>query len=119
MEPTRNGPRRRGNERHFCRRVDDPLPDLEAATKHGWQVAGPDAYPGIFHKERGLSLRPPLAWELELVAGCLRGPTSATELCRTELGWAAGVTLPRYPDSSPGYHHRCGPSGRKEATTGQ
>jgi hypothetical protein len=45
--------------------------DLEAAKKHGWQVARPDAYPEIFHKERGLSLRPPLAWELELLEGCL------------------------------------------------
>jgi hypothetical protein len=35
-------------------------------------VAGPDAYPSVFHKERGLSMRPPLAWELELMEGCLR-----------------------------------------------
>jgi hypothetical protein len=26
----------------------------------------------VFHKERGLALRPPLAWELELLEGCLR-----------------------------------------------
>ena len=37
----------------------------------GWWP-GPDAYPEVFHKERGLSLRPPLAWELELMEGCLR-----------------------------------------------
>lgn len=49
-----------------------PVADLEAAKKHGWQVARPDAYPEVFHKERGLSLRPPLAWQLELVEGCLR-----------------------------------------------
>jgi hypothetical protein len=49
-----------------------PVADLEAAKKHGWQVARPDAYAEIFHKERGLSLRPPLAWELELLEGCLR-----------------------------------------------
>jgi hypothetical protein len=35
-------------------------------------VARPDAYPSVLHKERGLSLRLPLAWELELVEGCLR-----------------------------------------------
>jgi hypothetical protein len=35
-------------------------------------VARPDAYPEVFHKERGLSLRPPLVWELELMEGCLR-----------------------------------------------
>jgi tetratricopeptide (TPR) repeat protein len=51
---------------------DIPVADLEAAQKHGWQVARPDAYPAVFHKERGLSMRPPLAWELELVNGCLR-----------------------------------------------
>jgi hypothetical protein len=35
-------------------------------------VARADAYPEVFHKERGLALRPPLAWELELMEGCLR-----------------------------------------------
>jgi tetratricopeptide (TPR) repeat protein len=49
-----------------------PVADLEAAKKYGWQVARPDAYPEIFHKERGLSLRPPLVWELELAEACLR-----------------------------------------------
>jgi hypothetical protein len=51
---------------------DSPVADLEAAQKHGWQVVRPDAYPEVFHKERGLSLRPPLAWVLELLEGCLR-----------------------------------------------
>ena len=32
-----------------------PVADLEAAKKHGWQVARADAYPEVFHKERGLS----------------------------------------------------------------
>jgi len=49
-----------------------PVTELDAAKKHGWQVPRPDAYPGIFHKERGLSMRRPLAWELELAEGCLR-----------------------------------------------
>jgi hypothetical protein len=35
-------------------------------------VARPDAWPLVLHKERGLSHRPPLAWELELLEGCLR-----------------------------------------------
>ena len=56
----------------FGEEWDIPVADLEAAQKHGWQVARPDAYPEIFHKERGLSIRPPLAWELELIEGCLR-----------------------------------------------
>ena len=48
------------------------MADLEAAQKHGWPVARADAYPEVYHKEPGLSLRPPLAWELELLEGCLR-----------------------------------------------
>ena len=46
--------------------------DLEAVRRHGWEVAGPEAYPSIFRKERGMTVRPPLAWELELMEGCLR-----------------------------------------------
>ena len=46
--------------------------DLDAATAHGWPVARSDAYPEVFRTERGLSMRSPLAWELELVEGCLR-----------------------------------------------
>ncbi|MBX6314644.1 MAG: hypothetical protein IRY99_17275 [Isosphaeraceae bacterium] len=46
--------------------------DLAAIQRHGWEVAGPEAFPSVFRKERGMSLRPPLAWELELLEGCLR-----------------------------------------------
>jgi tetratricopeptide (TPR) repeat protein len=49
-----------------------PVTDLDASRRFGWEVAGPEAYPSIFRKERGLSMRPPLAWELELMEGCLR-----------------------------------------------
>ena len=56
----------------FGEEWDIPVADLGAAQRHGWPVARPDAYPEVFHKERGLALRPPLAWELELVEGCLR-----------------------------------------------
>jgi tetratricopeptide (TPR) repeat protein len=56
----------------FGEEWDIPVADLEAAQRHGWPVARPDAYPSVFHKERGLSLRPPLAWELELMEACLR-----------------------------------------------
>src|SRR5262249_13444228 len=56
----------------FGEEWDIPVAALEAAKKHGWLVARADAYPEGFHKERGLSLRPPLAWELELMEGCLR-----------------------------------------------
>jgi tetratricopeptide (TPR) repeat protein len=46
--------------------------DLDAATAHGWPVARPDAYPEVIRKERGMSMRAPLPWELELLEGCLR-----------------------------------------------
>ena len=38
--------------------------DLEAVRKHGWDVAGPEAYPLIFRKERGMTMRPSLAGNL-------------------------------------------------------
>src|SRR5262249_25242787 len=54
----------------FEEEVEVPLADVEAAGRHGWAVARPDAWPWVVHKERGLSHRPPLAWELELLEGC-------------------------------------------------
>ncbi len=56
----------------FDMETEIPAPDLEAARHHGWEVAGPEAHPTIFRKERGMSIRPPLAWELQLMEGCLR-----------------------------------------------
>jgi hypothetical protein len=56
----------------FGEESDIPVADLEAAKQYGWKVARPDAYPSIFRKEPGLAIRPPLAWELELMEGCLR-----------------------------------------------
>ena len=44
----------------FGEEWDMPVADLEAAKQYGWQVARPDAYPEVFHKERGLSMRPTL-----------------------------------------------------------
>jgi hypothetical protein len=49
-----------------------PIADLEACQKYGWPLARSDAYPSIFHKERGMSMRPPLAWELELMEAAMR-----------------------------------------------
>jgi hypothetical protein len=46
--------------------------DEAAARQHGWAVAGPEAYPSAYRMEPGLSMRPPLAWELDLLEGCLR-----------------------------------------------
>ncbi len=46
--------------------------DLEAIEQYGWPIAAADAYPSLFRKERGLSMRPPLSWEIELMDACLR-----------------------------------------------
>jgi hypothetical protein len=46
--------------------------DLEAIEKFGWPIASPEAFPSIFRKERGLVMRPPLSWELDLMNACLR-----------------------------------------------
>jgi tetratricopeptide (TPR) repeat protein len=57
---------------NFGEEIDLPLAEVEAAERYGWRVARDDAWPLVLHKERGLSHRPPLAWELELLEGCLR-----------------------------------------------
>lgn len=49
-----------------------PVADLEALEEHDWKVAGRHAFPTVSCKEPGLSMRPPLAWEVELMEGCLR-----------------------------------------------
>jgi tetratricopeptide (TPR) repeat protein len=56
----------------FGNEMDIPDADLDAIKTYGFEVAGHEAYPSIFRKERGMSMRPPLAWELELMEGCLR-----------------------------------------------
>jgi hypothetical protein len=49
-----------------------PIADLDAAEKHGWPVAAPEAYPEAIRVNPGRAVRPALPWELELVEGCLR-----------------------------------------------
>ncbi|HBI45607.1 MAG TPA: hypothetical protein DDY78_22560 [Planctomycetales bacterium] len=56
----------------FGEESDIPVADLEAAKRHNWKVARLDAYPAIYHKELGMSMRPPLVPELELMEGVLR-----------------------------------------------
>jgi len=46
--------------------------DLDAAEQNDWPIAGPEAYPLILRVNPGMAVRPPLAWELEFVEGCLR-----------------------------------------------
>jgi tetratricopeptide (TPR) repeat protein len=68
--------------------------DVDAAQRYGWQVARPDAYPSIFHKERGMSMRPPLAWELELLEGCLRAIPDFIERRRQDDPTREEMTVP-------------------------
>jgi len=49
-----------------------PIADLDAAERHDWQVVAAEAYPNPIYVNPGRSMRPPLAWELELLEGCLR-----------------------------------------------
>ncbi len=51
---------------------DLPPADRAALQKHGWRVASENAYPTVYRLEPGLSMRPPLVWELTLLEGCLR-----------------------------------------------
>jgi tetratricopeptide (TPR) repeat protein len=46
--------------------------DLDEVAKHGWSVAGPEAYPCVLRVNPGMAVRTPLKWELELLEGCLR-----------------------------------------------
>ncbi len=49
-----------------------PIADLEAAERHAWPIVSPEAYPNPVYVNPGRSMRPPLAWELGLLEGCLR-----------------------------------------------
>ena len=46
--------------------------DAHAAAQYGWEVVDPEAFPAAYRKEPGMSMRPPLSWELILLEGCLR-----------------------------------------------
>ena len=55
----------------FGEETEGTVADMEAARQHGWRIAREDAYPSAIRKERGMSYRPPLAWELEVLEACL------------------------------------------------
>jgi hypothetical protein len=46
--------------------------DYDWIETHGFEVAGPEAWPQPVRQNPGMNLRPPLVWELELLTGCLR-----------------------------------------------
>ncbi len=69
------------------------LRDLDAAERQGWPVAGPEAYPLVLRINPGMAVRPPLAWELELLEGCLRAiPPFLTRAERTSARMAVPVS---------------------------
>jgi hypothetical protein len=67
--------------------------DQEAARRHRWRVAARDAYPSVYRLDPGMNMRPPLAWELELMEGCLRAlPEFARK--KTRRHGTTPVTVP-------------------------
>jgi hypothetical protein len=56
----------------FSEPFEIAIRDLDAAEKHGWPVAGPEAYPLVLRINPGMAVRPPLAWEMELLEASLR-----------------------------------------------
>ncbi len=46
--------------------------DFDVAQAYNRPVAGPEVYPCPLRINLGFAFRPPLAWELELLEGCLR-----------------------------------------------
>jgi hypothetical protein len=68
----------------FGEAFEVPIADLDAAQRQGWAVAGDEAYPNPIHVNPGRSMRPPLAWELELLEACLRAVPRFLKNGRTE-----------------------------------
>jgi hypothetical protein len=56
---------------HFGDRTEISPNDLERAQRHGFEVAGPKAFPAVLRKEPGDDFRSPDAGELELLEACL------------------------------------------------
>ncbi len=56
----------------FGSEAEIPMPDLEAARRHEWEVAGPRAYPWFFRKEGNRDPHSPSAAQIELLTACLR-----------------------------------------------
>jgi hypothetical protein len=56
---------------HFGDRTEISPKDLEEFRRHGFEVAGPRAFPVVLRKEPGGDFRSPDAGELELLEACL------------------------------------------------
>ena len=56
---------------HFGGHTEVSPDDLERVRRHGFEVAGPRAFPVVLRKEPGEDFRSPDAGELELLEACL------------------------------------------------
>ena len=56
----------------FGEQVEMPFPDYDAAEKYGWEIAAPEAHPWALRKDRGMTMRPLLAWELQLMEAAMK-----------------------------------------------
>lgn len=56
---------------HFGGRTEVSPNDFEKVRRHGFEVAGPRAFPVVLRKEPGEDFRSPDAMELELLEACL------------------------------------------------
>lgn len=57
---------------NYSEEFDMAARDLLAAERYRWPVAAPEAWPLAMHISPGQVVRSPLAWELELLEGCIR-----------------------------------------------
>lgn len=56
----------------FGEQVEMPFPDFDAAQKYGWEIAAPEAHPWATRKDRGMTMRPLLAWELQVMEAAMK-----------------------------------------------
>jgi hypothetical protein len=56
---------------HFGNHTEVSPDDMERVRRHGFEVAGPRAFPVVLRKEPGVDFRSPDAGELELLEACL------------------------------------------------
>ncbi len=68
--------------------------DVFSARKYRWEVVDSETFPSIFRKEPGMSVRPPLAWEMILLEGCLRAVPAFVSKYRPGDGARSEMTVP-------------------------
>lgn len=64
--------------------------DQDWIERHHFEVAGPEAWPMTIRINPGMSVRPPLAWELELLTGLLRDVPAFIAAQPPRRGWFGG-----------------------------